>query len=89
MGVKLPTPEEMANLMRNLAREAQHTVVKEATEEIAPLTPDEVEEVKSELHQLQAEDDKDADLTQSDPVLQQEPAVKNFTQTAPSKHKRR
>jgi hypothetical protein len=71
MGVRLPTPEEIENLMRNLDREAQHAVEKETTDAIAPQALDEVEE------------------EQSEPVLAQDPAAKNSTQTLSNKTKRK
>lgn len=71
MGVRLPTPEEIENLMRNLEREAQYTVEKETTDTITPQALDEVEE------------------EQSEPVLAQDPAAKNPTQTLSNKNKRK
>lgn len=71
MGVRLPTPEEIENLMRNLERESQHVAEKEATGVIKTQALDEVKE------------------EQPDPVLTQESADKNSTQTLSNKTKRK
>ena len=71
MGVRLPTPEEIENLMRNLKREAQKAVEKETTGVIEPQALDEVKE------------------EQPDPVLTQDLAAKNSTQTLSNKTKRK